>query len=51
MHAETVLAKLKLSPLHMARDVQGNKEDFYRCISSNRKVRGNLSLLLNRARD
>lgn len=28
MHAEIVLAKLKLSPLHMARDVQGNKEDF-----------------------
>lgn len=47
MHAEIVLAKLKPTPLHMARDVQGNKKDFYSSISSRRKIRENLGLLLN----
>lgn len=42
-----MLAKLKPATLHMARDVQGNKKDLYSCISSRRKIRENLGLLLN----
>lgn len=47
MHGEIILAKLNPTILHMARDVQGNKKDFYNCISSRRKIRENLGLLLN----
>lgn len=31
----------------MERNVQGNKKGFYRCISSRRKIKENLGLLLN----
>ena len=33
--------------LNVVRDIKGSKKDYYRCISSEKKTRENMSLLLN----